>query len=225
MIITIDGPSGTGKSVTAKRLALRLGCDYFDTGALYRAVAWKILKSRVSPGDTARVEEVVRSFSFSTRTLGPDGLERAYYVDDQDVTEEIRSMEVTAVISKVAAMACVREALIPLQRNVADEGSVIFEGRDLGTVIFPHADVKFFLTADVETRAGRRLVDLSERFPERTDLSYEAVLKSITERDRSDSTRSLAPLTQPADAIVVDTTSSDVEEVVDILEKYVRKTV
>jgi len=223
MIVTIDGPSGTGKSTVAKRLADRLGYTYFDTGALYRAIAWKILHDKISVTDVAKIEKMLQTFSFHVETQNN---QKVYCVDDHDVTKEIRSQEVTAIVSEISAMKCVRDAMRPIQKIFSQEGPTVFEGRDLGTVIFPHAEVKFFLTAAPEVRAKRRLRDLQHKFPDRADLfTLEDVLQKIRDRDTYDSSRELAPLKQAEDAILVDTSDLSIDEVVTTLEKYIKEKV
>jgi len=221
MIITIDGPSGTGKSTVAKNLAKALGFAYFDTGALYRAISWKILHEKISLTDETAIAEMLKIFSFRVET---EQNQKIYYVDSSDVTKAIRSEEVTAAVSKISAIKSVRDAMRPLQESFSREGSSVFEGRDLGTIIFPHADVKFFLTARAEVRAKRRLKDLQQKFPGRAHaFSYEDILQNIRDRDEYDSTRLLAPLKQAEDAILVDTSELSIEKVVSILEKYVKE--
>lgn len=216
MIITIDGPSGTGKSTVAKHLADALGYLYFDTGALYRAIAWKILREGIPLSDHKKIEDMLKAFSFETR-------EKRYFVDGEEVTKAIRSTEVTAIVSEVSAMKSVRDAMRPLQEAVAHKGPTVFEGRDLGTVVFPQADIKFFLTARSDVRARRRLKDLQEKFPDRAEMfSYEQILKDIEERDTYDSSRDLAPLKQADDAILVDTSDLSIEDVVSILKKHIK---
>ena len=221
MIVTIDGPSGTGKSTVAKKLAEKLGYTYFDTGALYRAISWKILADDIPLADLDAIEQMLRTFSFH---LGTHLGQKIYKVDTHDVTKAIRSQEVTAIVSEVSAMKCVRDAMRPLQELFSHEGPTVFEGRDLGTVVFPHADVKFFLTAQPAVRAKRRLKDLQQKFPERaSEFIYEDILQKIEDRDAYDSSRKLAPLKQADDAILVDTSQMTIDEVVATLENYVKE--
>jgi cytidylate kinase len=212
MIITIDGPAGTGKSTVAKKLAETLGFAYFDTGALYRAISWKILQEKISLTDREKLEEILYQFSFCQE-------KDRYFVNGEDVTAVIRSQAVTEIVSEVSAMKVVRDALKPIQIEFSKKGSVVFEGRDLGTVVFPHAEIKFFLTASPEVRAKRRLKEL--RRLGASSVTLEKVLEDIHERDRFDSGREIAPLKKPSDAIVIDTTHLSIEEVVNTLKKYV----
>lgn len=221
MIVTIDGPSGTGKSTVAEKLAEKLGYTYFDTGALYRAIAWKILKDNIALTDLGAIEKMLKTFSFHVETH--EG-QKTYKVDADDVTKAIRSQEVTDIVSEVSAMKCVRDAMRPLQELFSREGPTVFEGRDLGTVVFPHADVKFFLTAQPTVRAKRRLKDLQQKFPDRaSEFSYEDILQKIKDRDAYDSSRELAPLKQADDAILVETSQMTIDEVVATLENYVKE--
>ena len=215
MIITIDGPAGTGKSTAAKKLAEAIGFTYFDTGALYRAISWSLLEHGVSCTDEEALSAHLKSFTFRIKTVGD---EKRYFVGDRDVTKEIRTKEVTAIVSKVAALKLVRDALKPLQVNFGREMDVIFEGRDLGSVVFPHAQLKFYLTASAEVRARRRYRELVCKFPEQS-FSYDSILSDIEKRDAFDSEREHAPLVQPEDAVLVDTSDLSIEEVTEKLKE------
>ena len=219
MIITIDGPSGTGKSTVARGLADSLGITYFDTGALYRAISWKILKEGIAYHEKEELLSLLKAFSYRIQTIDE---EKHYFVGKTDVTMAIRSPEVTAIVSEVSALKEVREALKPLQINFSKEIDAVFEGRDLGTVVFPHADIKFYLIARPEVRAERRYKELQQKFPDQT-FSRQKTLQEIESRDKSDSTREIAPLRQADDAILVDTSDLTVEEVVLKLREIVQK--
>ena len=210
MIITIDGPSGTGKSTVARRLADFLGMTYFDTGALYRAIAWKLLEEKVSYKNKEELVSLLKRFSFRIRVVNE---EKHYFVGEIDVTKAIRSPEVTSIVSEVSAVKEVRDALKPLQTDFSKETDVVFEGRDLGTIVFPYADMKFYLTARPEVRAKRRFTELQKKFPDQK-FSFETTLKEIQERDDYDSSREVAPLRQAEDAVLVDTSDLTIEEVV-----------
>lgn len=195
MIITIDGPAGTGKSTVSKAVAKRLGFTYFNTGALYRALAYEIDRTKKDP------VEVARSLPFRIE-------KERYFIGDQEVSEIIRSPHVTHLSSVYSAIPEVREEVLHFQKNFAAQGNTVFEGRDLGTVVFPHAEVKIFLTATPEKRAERR-------FKESTGVTFEEVLKELKERDLADTTRKVAPLKKAADAHLIDTTDYTIDEVVD----------
>jgi cytidylate kinase len=216
MIIAIDGPSGTGKSTVARGVAQRLGFTFFDTGAMYRAVAWQVLKEGIDPSDEAKVAEMLPSFTFHIRTRG----ERAYFVGQYDVTKEIRSQQIAAVASQVAAYAEVRKTLVEIQRKFGEQTDAVFEGRDMGTVVFPNADLKIFLTANVQIRTERRYKELHSKFPDlASDLCRDRIQKEIQERDENDSNRTISPLRQAKDAILIDTSYLTVDQVI---EKIVR---
>lgn len=212
MIVTIDGPAGTGKSTTARRLAERLGFDYLDTGAMYRALAAECLARRLDPADAPRVARLAQ------------GLQIAFdqgrtFVDGRDVTGLLRTAETTDAASVIAQNREVRAALVAAQRRIAAGRNIVCEGRDQGTVAFPHAECKFFLTADPEVRARRRRDELVEQG--RT-VTLESLLAEQSARDHRDATRSVAPLRAADDALTIDTTDRDLEAVVTHLEALVR---
>ena len=206
-IIAIDGPSGAGKSTLGRRLARELGLLYIDTGAMYRAVALAVAASGVEVSDAASVAAVARGASI--RLEGdPEALR--VFLDGRDVSEEIRGEGVGHAASVVSAIPEVRRELVRRQREMGEGRGVVLDGRDIGTVVFPSADVKFFLTAVPEERARRRLDE--ERTRERAQ-SFEDTLADINERDRRDSTRDDSPLRIADDAVVIDTTELSIEEV------------
>jgi cytidylate kinase len=211
-VVTLDGPSGAGKSSVAKALAKNLGARYLDTGALYRAVAYVLDKRKISQDEEEKVAEAVAALSVR---IAPGGV----FADDEDVTKAIRTPYVDGIVSGWSAVRAVRNGLLNLQRDQAKFGSLVAEGRDTGSVIFPDADVRFFLTASPEARAMRRYKELLERGE---PLGYEEVLSRLRERDLADSSRDLAPLTKPEGAVCIDTSSMDKDEVVNELTRIVR---
>ena len=220
MIITIDGPAGTGKSSVAKRLAEVLGFHYFDTGALYRAFTWVILKKKVSFLDIETIKILLEKFHFQTKTK--DGVD-SFFVDNEDVTESIRSDLVTEAVSKASALKIIRDVLTEIQINHANKGNTILEGRDLGTVVFPRADYKFFLTASKEIRAMRRLRENQHLFPDKAKtFSLKKTLKNIEKRDYFDSHRTVAPLKKAKDAVLIDTSNFSIEEVVTLIRGHLK---
>lgn len=199
-VIAIDGPAGSGKSTVAKAVASRLGLDYLDTGAMYRAVAFAAIRRGIDPDDAERVAELARQIDLEVG--------ESVKVDGADATIEIRSPEVTRAVSVVAANPAVRAELVARQREWASghDGGVV-EGRDIGTVVFPEADVKVYLTADDTERASRRSKEM-------LDLQYDQVAADIARRDHADSTRASSPLSVAPDAVVLDTTGLGVDAVV-----------
>ena len=201
-VIAIDGPAGSGKSTVAKAVAQRLGLEYLDTGAMYRAVTFAALRRQIDPDDQSAVASLVSDVELD---VSPE----AVTVDGVNATVEIRGPEVTRAVSAVAANQRVRTELTRRMREWADgRGGGVIEGRDIGTVVFPDADLKLFITARAEVRAARRHKELS-------DLEYDQVAASIAERDALDSGRSNAPLAKADDAVVIDTSDRSVDDLVD----------
>ncbi len=214
-IVAIDGPAGSGKSTVAKGLAKKFGCLYLDTGAMYRAVTYCSLKNGIVENENAVIELTKQ---IDLRLKFEDGLTRVF-VDGEEITEEIRSPEVNAKVSEISVIAGVREELVKIQKSFGQRDSLIAEGRDTTTVVFPNADVKIFLTADVETRAKRRLKEFQAKDKNST---MEEVLANIKKRDRIDSSRETSPLTEAPDAIHFDNTGFTVEEDIDKLYKIIK---
>lgn len=208
MIIAIDGPAGVGKSSVAKLLAARLGYLYLDTGALYRAIAWKVLHNQVEPADHARVAGLLETTSIHMQFQNGS---MQVVVDGRDITGELRTPEVTSAASIVSAIPRVREWLLPVQRQIGQRGSVVAEGRDIGTKVFPSAPLKFFLDADATVRAERRhreLVAAGHR------EALETTYQDLSGRDTRDRNRSVAPLVPAPDARPIDTSALNIEQVV-----------
>ena len=213
LVVTIDGPAGSGKSTAARMLARQLGFQFLDTGAMYRIVAWSCLQNDIELNDQHRVGEHSRDIRISFRS-------GKVLANDIDVTDAIRTAEVTEGSSIVAANPVVREGMAELQRLSATGANIVTEGRDQGTVVFPDAFCKFFLTATPETRAQRRHDELARRGVP-TDLSE--ILHQIRERDARDEQREIAPLRAADDAETIDTSMLDCDEVVELLESRIRR--
>ncbi|MBF8263746.1 MAG: Cytidylate kinase [Parachlamydiales bacterium] len=220
MIIAIDGPSGTGKSTVAKGVAQRLGYIYFDTGAMYRCFAYKTLLEKIEPTDEAGLRRLIEQFQFDIQT-DPVG-EKHYLVNGLDVTNKIRVQEISNLSSQISIYPFVRQAMVKIQRRFGQQRNAVFEGRDMGTVVFPDAELKIFLTARPQVRAERRYRELLLKFPDLANtVSEEQILREIEERDCKDSTRTVSPLRQAKEAILIDTSDCNADEVVQrILELH-----
>ena len=206
-VIAIDGPAGAGKSTVAKIVAEKLGYTYIDTGAMYRGVAWKTLKQ----SQTATDEDILRAVQEIDVRLACTENGTRVTVDGTDVTQEIRTPEVTHIVSRVAALGPVREKMVELQRTMASDGAIVMDGRDIGTNVLPNADVKIFLTASVEERARRRYDEMKEKG---YAVNFDELKREIALRDKQDSEREISPLRQAEDAVLLDTTSLSIDEVV-----------
>lgn len=218
MIITIDGPSGTGKTTVARNVAKSLGFVYFDTGAMYRAFTWFVHKLGIDIQDKEAVQSALQAFDY--KIAEKNGVKQ-YFVGTTDVTEAIRSKAVTEFVSPVSAIAEVRTFLLGIQHQFAISHSAVFEGRDLGTVVFPHAEIKIFLSADPKVRAERRLKEiLAKSGKEASPQDHAQMVEDLLRRDEYDSTREVAPLRCPADALQIDTTHLSIDEVVDQIVTY-----
>lgn len=223
MIITLDGPSGTGKSTVAKRIAERLGFVFFDTGAMYRALAWKLLADQIDPQDREKIKESLPSFHYEIQTDSKG--EKRYFVGGKEVTEAIRTQQITALSSQISAYPEVRQLLVQIQQKFARTSNSVFEGRDMGTVVFPKADYKFFLTADAKVRAMRRYQELLVKFPHlQGTLQIEQIQNEIEERDEKDSKRAVSPLRQAEDAILIDTSHDSIDVVVEKILSHIHQT-
>ena len=218
MIVAIDGPSGAGKSTLAKRLARELGFTYMDTGAMYRALALKVLREGVDLADDAAMARLIES---TTVDLQPANGALRVLLDGADVAGEIRTPQVSQMASKASALPAVRARLLELQREMGRRGSVVAEGRDIGTVIFPGAEVKIFLQASAAERARRRFAELHAAGQA---VKLDETLREIEERDRRDSGRDLAPLRQAEDALLIDSSSMDADQVMAKVLEHIRMT-
>lgn len=207
LVVAIDGPAGAGKSTVAQLAARKLGCTYIDTGAMYRAVAWKTLQ-RKQPVTDELILDVVKDVHVELAYV--EG-KTTVSVDGTDVTGEIRTPEVTAIVSQVAALGPVRSRMVELQRRMAAKGSVLMDGRDIATSVLPDANVKIFLTASIEERARRRFKEMQEKG---YNVSLEELQKDIAARDKADSEREISPLVQAPDAELLDTSNMGIDEVV-----------
>ncbi|MCK4850104.1 MAG: (d)CMP kinase [Phycisphaerae bacterium] len=217
-VITIDGPSGSGKSTAARKLAQRLGFAHLDTGAMYRAVTFQALRQGLNLRDSAELINLTKQIDLD---LVPTAHGTEVTICGQDVTELIRTVEVTENAHFIASRRGVRDEMVKRQRKLARKlAPLVAEGRDQGTVVFPHAQLKFFLDADPATRARRRYQQLQSSGE---NVTYEQILSGIQTRDARDSTRSTAPLEVPPGAIIVDTTNMSVEKMVDELARHVQR--
>ena len=207
LVVAIDGPAGAGKSTVAQLAAKKLGCTYIDTGAMYRAVAWKTLQQE-KPVTDELILDVVKDVHVELAYV--EG-KTTVSVDGIDVTGEIRTPEVTAIVSQVAALGPVRSRMVELQRRMAAKGSVLMDGRDIATSVLPDANVKIFLTASIEERARRRYKEMQEKG---YDISLDELQKEIAARDKADSEREISPLVQAPDAELLDTSDMGIDEVV-----------
>lgn len=213
MIVAIDGPAGAGKSTVAKRVAEKLGFVYINTGAMYRAIALWALRLNVGLGDMHRLEQLAKEAKIELTESG------RVLLNGEDITEAIREQQVSNAASKVSAVAAVRRALVSVQRAMAEEASVVMEGRDIGSVVFPHATVKIFLDADPGERARRRASELKET-GQSTDI--QSVTTELDQRDARDRQRQDSPLVQAPDAEFVDTTGLSLDQVEDSVLRIVR---
>lgn len=216
IVVAIDGPAGAGKSTIAKLVAEKLGYAYIDTGAMYRSVAWRFLQTG-QPFDEAFISGLANTMVIQFR---PEAHVNRVFVDGQEVTDAIRSAEVTANVSKVAAIGAVREAMVEQQRRMGDAGGVLMDGRDIGTVVFPNAQLKIFLTASVEERAQRRYKELLAK-GEQVDLAQ--LQQDIASRDKQDSERAISPLRQAEDALFLDTSHMNIEQVTEKIMQLVEE--
>ncbi|MBP7221819.1 MAG: (d)CMP kinase [Sedimentibacter sp.] len=210
MIIAIDGPSGAGKSTVARLLSKELGFEYIDTGAMYRALAYKAYKKNLVINE-AEIEEMLKTTNISY-------YDNKIFLDGENVENKIREETISIAASKVSALKIVREKMVEIQRKIAADKNAVLEGRDIGTIVFPDADYKFFITASLEERAKRRYAQL---IAGNINAEYENVLRDMIDRDENDSKRQFSPLKPAEDAIIIDTTKMDLSEVTKTIAGYI----
>ncbi len=210
MIIAIDGPSGAGKSTVARLLSKELGFEYIDTGAMYRALAYKAYKDNIDINEI-EIEEMLK-------TTTVNYYDNQIFLDGENVEKLIREEAISKAASKISALKIVREKMVELQRKIAVDKNVILDGRDIGTTVFPNADFKFFITASAKERAKRRFNQLKES---NIEADYESVLSDIIKRDENDSTRQVSPLKMAKDAILIDTTDMDIQETTKAITEFI----
>ncbi len=215
--IAIDGPAGAGKSSLSRKLAANLGYIYVDTGALYRATGLKFSRLGFDTSLNGDIDAVLKTTVVDLKFVNG---EQRVFLDGEDVSDFIRTPEASMMASAVSAIPSVRAFLLDMQRLLAKNNNVVMDGRDIGTVVLPDADVKIFLTADVEERAKRRLLELEEKGQK---VSFDEVLADMKQRDYNDSHREIAPLRQAEDAVLADTTKLNLAESLELLEKIVRE--
>ena len=218
MIIAIDGPAGSGKSTTARCLADKLNIVHINTGSMYRAIALKCINTNVDVSNQSDLEKLLGDTYIKFDDNSPESL----YMDGLDVSLEIRSSRVTEFVSLVSSIKIVRETLVKYQRQIASNIDVVLEGRDIGTAVFPNADYKFFLVADIRERASRRKIELESR--KINSVSLDDMILEISDRDRMDSTRKYSPLKKAEDAIEIDTTGLTINQQVDSIVSIINKT-
>ncbi|MGD9300743.1 MAG: (d)CMP kinase [Desulfobacterales bacterium] len=216
LLITIDGPAGAGKTTVSRALANRLGYRYIDTGSLYRGVALAVQNREVDPENDDDLKQLCSGLYL---TIVRNGEELGLFLNGENISDRIRTPEITMLASAISARPVVREFLLDLQKDLGREKAAVFEGRDMGTVVFPDADVKFFLNASTRTRAQRRY---AEQKPDSSQTLNE-VERDIQRRDRNDSSRAVAPLKPAVDAIIIDSTELNADEVVDLMVSHIRK--
>lgn len=215
--IAIDGPSGAGKSTIARAVAKALGMLYVDTGAMYRAIGLYAFENGIAPRDAAALGRALADIDIK---LAYEGGAQRVFLNGRDVSEAIRRHEISAYASHVSALPAVRAFLLDLQRDMAKTHSVIMDGRDIGTVILPHAEIKIFLTAAAEDRARRRFDELCAKGE---TVSYERVLEDVRVRDHNDETRAAAPLRPAPDAEIIDTTGNTLDESIELILNFVKE--
>ncbi len=217
LVIALDGPSGAGKSTIARLLAQQLGYIYIDSGAMYRAIGWKVKQEGIDPSDEERLAELCLRTEILIRN---DNSDPKVYVDGKDVSGMIRTQEMGMMASSVSKSPSVRARLLTLQRELGKNGGVVMDGRDIGTVVFPDAEIKFFLDASTEERGRRRYLELKAKG---IDVELGRITEEIRDRDEQDSSRALAPLRKADDALLLDSTHMSIEDVLTMMLSIVKK--
>ncbi len=213
LIVAIDGPAGSGKSTIAKLVAKKFNFTYIDTGAMYRMITLYLLENKISFDNLEKIQKILNEINLDMK-------EDKFFLNNTDVSLKIREEIINENVSKVASIKAVRENLVNLQRKIASDKNVILDGRDIGTVVFPNAQVKIFLVASAEERARRRYNEFMEK---KVEITYDEVLKSLKERDHLDSTRKESPLVKASDALELDTTNLKIDEVVNFISNEIEK--
>ena len=213
LIVAIDGPAGSGKSTIAKLVAKKFNFTYIDTGAMYRMITLYLLENKISFDNLDEIQKILNEINLDMK-------EDKFFLNNVDVSLKIREEIINENVSKVASIKAVRENLVNLQRKIASDKNVILDGRDIGTVVFPNAQVKIFLVASAEERARRRYNEFMEK---KVEITYDEVLKSLKERDHLDSTRKESPLVKASDALELDTTNLKIDEVVNFISNEIEK--
>jgi CMP/dCMP kinase len=219
MIVAIDGPAGSGKSTTAKLVGTKMNFLYIDTGAMYRAMALKVKQKEIDFTDRQNIISLLNATGIE-QIIDQDTGDTKTYLDGFDVSSEIRTPEISKGVTSVCEISEVRSKLVELQREMSRKGNVILDGRDIGTVVFPNADLKFFMIADIGIRAERRLKELKEKGIE---VSLQEVKEDIERRDNSDSSRLNSPLRPAFDSIFIDTSKLSIEEQAELIIEYIKK--
>ncbi|MFW6287896.1 MAG: (d)CMP kinase [bacterium] len=218
IVIAIDGPAGAGKSTVSKLLAKRLSFSYLDTGAMYRAVTYLVIKNGIDINNHQEIDELVSNTDILFVPPADDGISHII-VNNEDVTDKIRTSNIDKNVSRVARIKSVRDAMVKIQRKIAQNGNIIMDGRDIGSKVLPDADIKFFITASLEERSRRRYLDLEKR---ERDIDIEEVKRKIADRDKLDTEREISPLVRTSDSILIDTTNISIEDTVNMMIDIVK---
>ena len=215
-VVAIDGPAGTGKGTITKIISKRMNLLNIDTGAMYRSVTLACIRNNVAPNEEKKIEKILDNIDIELKNMNG---EQKIFLNGEDVSKEIRTPEVDEQVAKFAALKSVRDKLTPIQRKIGENNNIIMEGRDIGTVVFPNADVKIFLDCSLEERAKRRYL---QNLKKGINESYDEVLKAIIERHKLETERKIAPFIKANDAITIDSTNLTIQETVNEVEKIIK---